>query len=124
MKAANKEKAMAKMERRLAPGMKPAAYATSEEKPISRKTGRGRTGNGKTQEKKTGKEAVRKTLAARKKIYVRYKEGAALYSMGLSKFQQMAHAAGAVYKADKACFVNLEIFDAYFQTFRLDEGDR
>ena len=124
MKAANKEKAMAKMERRLAPGMKPAAYATSEEKPISRKTGRGRTGNGKTQEKKTGKEAVRETLAARKKIYVRYKEGAALYSMGLSKFQQMAHAAGAVYKADKACFVNLEIFDAYFQTFRLDEGCR
>ena len=78
----------------------------------------------KTQEKKTGKEAVRETLAARKKIYVRYKEGAALYSMGLSKFQQMAHAAGAVYKADKACFVNLEIFDAYFQTFRLDEGGR
>ena len=116
MKAEDKEKAMAKMERRLAPGMKPAAYAASEEKPISRKTGRGRTGNGKTQEKKTGKEAVRETLAARKKIYVRYKEGAALYSM--------AHAAGAVYKADKACFVNLEIFDAYFQTFRLDEGGR
>ena len=54
MKAADKEKAMAKMERRLASGMKPAAYAASEEKPISRKTGRGRTGNGKTQEKKTG----------------------------------------------------------------------
>lgn len=124
MKAADKEKAMAKMERRLSPGMKPAAYAASEEKPISRKNGRGRTGNGKTQEKKTGKEAVRETLAARKKIYVRYKEGAALYSMGLSKFQQMAHAAGAVYKADKACFVNLEIFDAYFQSFRLDEGGR
>ena len=76
----------------------------------------------KNARKETGKEAVRETLAARKKIYVRYKEGAALYSMGLSKFQQMAHAAGAVYKAGKACFVNLEIFDAYFQTFRLDEG--
>ena len=43
--------------------------------------------------------------------------------MGLSKFQQMAHDAGAVYKADKLCLVNLEIFDTYFQTFRLEEGD-
>lgn len=68
MKTADKEKAMARMERRLAPGTKPAAYAASEEKPIGRKTGRGRTGNGKTQEKKTGKEAVRETLAARKRF--------------------------------------------------------
>lgn len=117
MKAADKEKAMAKMERRLAPGMKTTAYAASEEKPISRKTGRGRTGNGKTQEKKTGKEAVRETLAARKKIYVRYKEGAALYSMGLSKFQQMAHKAKATYKVDKLVLVSIEKLEKYLETF-------
>lgn len=117
MKAADKEKAMAKMERRLAPGIKPAAYTASEEKTISRKTGRGRTGNGKTQEKKTGKEAVRETLAARKKIYVRYKEGATLYSMGLFRFQQMAHEAKATYKVDKLVLVSIEKFEKYLETF-------
>ena len=66
---------------------------------------------------------IEETKNMAKKKYVRYKEGAELYSMGLSKFQQMAHDAGAVYKADKLCLVNLEIFDAYFQTFRLEEGD-
>ena len=118
MKAAGKDTTTERMERRNASRTKRAACAESEKKTTGRKE------KGKTEEKKTGKEAVRETLAARKKIYVRYKEGAALYSMGLSKFQQMAHDAGAVYKADKACFVNLEIFDAYFQTFRLDEGGR
>ena len=85
-------------------------------------TGFSTTGNN-TVKKKSGKEAVMETLERRKKTYVRYKEGAELYSMGLSKFQEMAHDAGAVYKVGKACFVNLEIFEAYFQTFRLEEGD-
>lgn len=85
-------------------------------------TGVSSTGNHPAK-KKSGKEAVMETLERRKKTYVRYKEGAELYSMGLSKFQEMAHDAGAVYKVGKACFVNLEIFEAYFQTFRLEEGD-
>ncbi len=51
------------------------------------------------------------------KKFVRYKEGAVLYSMGLSKFQQMAHDAGATYKVDKLVLVNLEKFEQYLETF-------
>lgn len=56
-----------------------------------------------------------KPLAGRK--YVRYKEGAALYGMGLSKFQQMAREACATYKIDKMVLVNIEKFEAYLETF-------
>lgn len=43
------------------------------------------------------KTTVDRTRRASKK-YVRYKEGAELFSMGLSKFQKMAHEAKATYK--------------------------
>ncbi len=117
MKAANKNIAMDGTGCRDISGTNTAMDTAGRKNTGAKSTGKN------TAMKKSGKEAVMETLAARKKIYVRYKEGAALYSMGLSKFQQMAHDAGAVYKADKLCLVNLEIFDAYFQTFRLEEGD-
>lgn len=60
---------------------------------------------------------MRETLAARKKIYVRYKEGEELYSMGLSKFQQMAHEEKATYKVDKLVLVSIEKFEKYLETF-------
>ena len=53
------------------------------------------------------------------KKFVRYKEGAKLYSMCLPKFEQMAHDANAVYKLDKMVLVNLELFDKYLETFRV-----
>lgn len=40
-----------------------------------------------------------------KKKFVRYKEGADLYSMSQSKFEQMAKDAGAIYKLNKLVFV-------------------
>lgn len=52
------------------------------------------------------------------KKFVRYREGAEKYSMGLSKFQEMAKEAGAVYKIDRLALVNCEIFEAYLETFR------
>lgn len=52
------------------------------------------------------------------KKFVRYQEGAEKYSLGLSKFQQIAHEAGAVYKIDKVALVNCEIFEKYLETFR------
>ena len=54
-----------------------------------------------------------------KKRFVRYKEGAELYSIGLNKFEKMARDAGACYKVDKLVLVNLDEFDAYLQTFKL-----
>lgn len=54
-----------------------------------------------------------------KKRFVRYKEGAELYSIGLNKFEKMAREAGACYKVDKLVLVNLDEFDAYLATFKL-----
>ena len=48
------------------------------------------------------------------KKYVRYKEGAELYSIGLHTFQQLAKEAGAVYKIRGIALVNTEVFDDFF----------
>lgn len=55
----------------------------------------------------------------RARKYVRYREGAAIYNMGLSKFSQLAREANAVYKIDGIVLVNTEIFDRYLEGFRL-----
>lgn len=54
-----------------------------------------------------------------KKKFVRYKEGAEIYSMCQTKFEKMARDAKAIYKLDKLVLVNMEIFENYLETFRL-----
>ena len=49
----------------------------------------------------------------------RYQEGAEKYSLGLTKFQELAKEAKAVYKIDKVALVNCEIFERYLETFRI-----
>ena len=59
----------------------------------------------------------RKNVEATKhfmKKFVRYKEGAEKYSIGLTKFQE----AKAVYKIDGLALVNCELFEKYLETFR------
>jgi hypothetical protein len=53
------------------------------------------------------------------KRFVRYKEGAEIYSMCQTKFEQMAKDAKAIYKVDKLVLVNCDIFEEYLETFRL-----
>lgn len=53
------------------------------------------------------------------KRFVRYKEGAEMYSMCQSKFEQMAKDAKAIYKVDKLVLVNCDIFEEYLETFRM-----
>ena len=60
---------------------------------------------------------ARRTDANRKK-FVRYKEGAERYSLGLTKFQALAKEAKAVYKVDGVALVNCELFERYLETFR------
>ena len=60
---------------------------------------------------------VEKTKASSKK-FVRYREGAERYSIGMTKFQELAKEAGAVYKVDKLALVNCEIFEKFLETFR------
>lgn len=52
------------------------------------------------------------------KKFVRYKEGAEKYSIGLTKFQALAKEARAVYKIDSVALVNCELFERYLETFR------
>ena len=55
------------------------------------------------------------------KKFVRYKEGAKLYSMSQSKFEQMSKDAEATYKLNKVVLVNCDIFEEYLETFRIRE---
>mgnify|MGYP003289659367 FL=1 len=63
----------------------------------------------------------RQQVAATKlfiKKFVRYKEGAERYSIGLTKFQALAKEAKAVYKVDGIVLVNCDLFEKYLETFR------
>ena len=52
------------------------------------------------------------------KKFVRYKEGAERYSLGLTKFQALAKEAKSVYKIEGVALVNCELFEKYLETFR------
>lgn len=68
---------------------------------------------------KTGQaKKARKTVLERQKKFVRYPEGAELYSIGLTKFQSLAKEAHAIYKVDGIALVNCEIFERFLETFR------
>lgn len=64
------------------------------------------------------KEDVLATKQYAKK-FVRYKEGAEMYSMCQSKFEQIAKEAKATYKVGKIVLVNTEILDKYLELYRL-----
>ena len=53
-----------------------------------------------------------------KKKFVRYDEGAKLYSMGLHSFQELAREANAVYHVKRIVLVNTEVIDEYMENFR------
>lgn len=47
------------------------------------------------------------------KKFVRYSDGAKMYSMGMTKFQEVAKDAKACYKIGQLVLVNTEILDKY-----------
>lgn len=53
------------------------------------------------------------------KKFVRYQEGAEKCSLGLTKFQELAKEAKAVYKIDKVALANCEIFERYLESFHI-----
>ncbi|MDD3140243.1 MAG: DUF6462 family protein [Lachnospiraceae bacterium] len=59
----------------------------------------------------------------KEKRFVRYADGAEMYSMSLSKFQQLAKDAKACYKVNQLVLVNLDIIDEYLETFHIVEED-
>ena len=62
-------------------------------------------------------EDMEELVGSKKKKYVRYAEGAELYSMGLHSFQEIAKEAGAVRKVKRMVLVNTEKVDAFIESF-------
>ena len=53
-----------------------------------------------------------------KKKFVKYEEGAAMYSMGIHAFTELAHEEKAIYRIRMIVLVNTEIIDEYIENFR------
>ena len=60
-------------------------------------------------------------IKSKKKKYVRYAEGAELFSMGLHSFQTLAKDAGAVRKVKGCVLVNLEKVEQFVESFGEEE---
>ena len=63
-----------------------------------------------------------RTKKTNNKRFVRYSEGAEMYSMSVSKFMQLAKDAKACYKVNQLVLVNLDIIDEYLETFHIVDG--
>ena len=53
-----------------------------------------------------------------KKKFVKYDEGAAMFSMGIHSFMDLANEAKSVYRIRRIVFVNTEIIEEYLENFR------
>ena len=60
------------------------------------------------------------TITSRRSKFVRYDEGAVMYSMSKNTFMKLAHDAQAIYKVNRIVLVNTEILDEYLESFRLE----
>lgn len=62
-------------------------------------------------------EVLKNLVKSGQKKFVRYDEGAVLYSLGLHTFQDLAKEAGAVYHVKRVVLVNTEKVDQYLEHF-------
>ena len=62
-------------------------------------------------------EVLKNLVKSGQKKFVRYDEGAILYSVGLHTFQDLAKEAGAVYHVKRVVLVNTEKVDQYLEHF-------
>ena len=63
-------------------------------------------------------ENMENLLGGCKKKFVKYEEGAAMFSMGLHSFMDLAKEAKAVYRIRRIVLVNTEIIEDYLENFR------
>ncbi len=68
-------------------------------------------------------EKLEKLVPKGKKKWVRYDEGALLYSMGLHSFQKLAKDARAVYHVNRIVLVNTEKVDEYIELMCADDPE-
>lgn len=67
-------------------------------------------------------EQLRKSLLGEMKKFVRYDEGAELYSMGRNSFEKLAKEAKATYHYGRIVLVNTELVNEFMENFK-DELD-
>ena len=65
-------------------------------------------------------KANRNKPERKNKRFVRYKEGAEIYSMCKNKFAVLAKEAKATYKVGGVVLVNLDIIDKHLELYRMD----
>lgn len=65
-------------------------------------------------------ESLRTMVQSCGKKFVRLDEGAALFSIGLNTFRDIARDAGAIYKVKRITLVNTQILDEFIETFHED----
>ena len=68
-------------------------------------------------------ESKKKDRYEAAKKFVRYSDGAKMYSMGMTKFQEVAKDAKACYKIGQLVLVNTEILDKYLETFHITDAE-
>ena len=79
-------------------------------------------GTSKDPEKQEKNEQILKSVPGGKKKWVRYDEGAVLYSMGIHSFTELAKEAKAIYRIRRIVLVNTEKLDEYIEMM-YGEGD-
>ena len=72
-------------------------------------------GQSKNPEKQEKLDSLRKQFQNGKKKWVRYDEGAILYSVGIHTFMELAKEANAIYRIKRVCLVNTEKLDEYIE---------
>ena len=72
--------------------------------------------------KKSEVPEMEKMLQYGRKKFVRYDEGAKIYSMGLHTFQDLAKEAGAIYRIKRVVLVNTDIIGEYLENFLTSTG--
>ncbi len=68
--------------------------------------------------KRKENENLESILGGTRKKFVKYDEGAAMFSMGYHSFVDLAKEAKAVYKIKRIVLVNTEIIEQYLENFR------
>ena len=75
-----------------------------------------------TEESKRSIDQIRKLNGSEcvtNKRFIRTKEGTELYQMGKTKFMQIAREAGVLYKIDRSCLIEVEVFEDYLKSFKV-----
>lgn len=68
--------------------------------------------------RKADTEETKALIRDGRKKFVRYDEGAILYSIGINSFRKIARESGAIYRIGGTVLVNTEIVDEYLEHFR------